>query len=78
MAEKTNGDDMTRIGQQRIGLAIKKARQNRHMTQLELAQRAEISQAFLSLVESGDRTPSDEMVEQISHALGVALDGEEW
>ena len=69
---------MTRVGQPRIGLRIKMARIERHMTQLELAQRAEISQAFLSLVESGDRAPSDEMVEQISHALGVALDGEEW
>lgn len=69
---------MTKTGDIRIGLRIKMARIERHMTQLELAQRAEISQAFLSLIESGDRTPSNEMVEQISHALGCDLEGEEW
>jgi transcriptional regulator with XRE-family HTH domain len=69
---------MTRTGQLRIGLIIQKARKDRHMTQLELAQRAEISQAFLSLIESGDRTPSSEMVDQISHVLGCDLEGEEW
>jgi transcriptional regulator with XRE-family HTH domain len=69
---------MTKTGDIRIGLRIKLARIERHMTQLELAQRSEISQAFLSLIESGDRTPSSEMVDQISRALGCDLEGEEW
>jgi transcriptional regulator with XRE-family HTH domain len=69
---------MTRIGDIRIGLRIKLARIERHMTQLELAQRAEMSQAFLSLIESGDRTPSNETVELLGRAMGCDLEGEDW
>jgi transcriptional regulator with XRE-family HTH domain len=62
----------------RIGMRIKLARIERHVTQSELAQRSELSQAYLSQIETGDRTPSTVAVEAIVRALGCDLTGEEW
>jgi len=68
---------MSHIGQMRIGVKIKLARVARHVTQQQLAARAEIAQGYLSQVESGERTPSDEVVESIQRALGVDFDSDE-
>jgi len=69
---------MTHTGEIRIGLRVKLARIERQITQAQLAARAEMSQAYLSQIESGDRTPSDEMVEALGHAMGCDLTGDEW
>jgi transcriptional regulator with XRE-family HTH domain len=55
----------------RIGLRIKMARLEHRVTQVELAHRADLSQAYLSQIETGERTPSDDLVEAIGQALGV-------
>ena len=69
---------MTHIGQMRIGTRIKLARVKRNVTQSDLAQRAELSQAYLSQIENGDRTPSAEMAEAIGRALGCDLESDSW
>jgi transcriptional regulator with XRE-family HTH domain len=69
---------MSNIGQMRIGVKIQLARKGRQITQRQLAARAEIAQGYLSQVESGERTPSDEVVESIQRALGVDFDSDEW
>jgi|APFre7841882724_1041349.scaffolds.fasta_scaffold178843_2 transcriptional regulator with XRE-family HTH domain len=68
---------MTKLGEPRIGRRIKAARIMRSMTQGDLSRRAEISQGYLSQVELGERTPSDEVVELIQHALGVDFSADE-
>ena len=62
----------------RIGTRIKLARVKRHVTQADLAQRAELSQAYLSQIENGDRTPSAEVVESIGRALGCDMESDSW
>ena len=69
---------MTHIGEMRIGTRIKLARTKRHITQAQLANRAELSQSYLSQIESGERTPSDELVDSLGRALGCDLEGDEW
>ena len=68
---------MTKLGELSIGKRIKAARIMRSMTQGELARRADISQGYLSQVELCERTPRDEVVELIQHALGVDFDSDE-
>lgn len=68
---------MTKLGELSIGKCIKAARIKRSMTQGELARRADISQGYLSQVELGERTPSDEVVNLIQRALGVDFDYDE-
>ena len=62
----------------RIGVRIKLARVGRNVTQAELAARAELSQAYLSQIENGDRTPSREAIETIGRALGCDLELGDW
>lgn len=68
---------MTKLGELSIGKRIKAARINRSMTQGDLSRRADISQGYLSQVELGERTPSDEVVNFIQRALGVDFDSDE-
>jgi transcriptional regulator with XRE-family HTH domain len=68
-----------------IGKAIKLCRVQRNLTQKELAERADISKSYLSLIERGKRDPTFSTVEDIATALNVptsilvflAADGEE-
>lgn len=69
---------MTHVGELRIGVKIKLARVGRHITQQELSHRSEIAQGYLSQIEHGDRTPSDETVESIERALGVDFSTDDW
>jgi len=50
---------------------IKAARKARHMTQGELAKRAEISQSWLCKVERGEVTPLPQTYQNILRALGL-------
>jgi len=68
---------MTKLGELSIGKRIKSARIMRAMTQYDLSRRADISQGYLSQVELGERTPSDEVVNLIQRALGVDFDHDE-
>lgn len=56
-----------------LGAAIKFCRQQRNLTQPELARRAGISPSYLSVLEKGKRDPSFSMIEKIARALDVPL-----
>lgn len=59
----------------RLGQSIKRLRENRGMTQLELAKKARVSQPYLSQLEAaGKANPSVDLVARIAKALGVALE----
>lgn len=57
----------------RIGGTIKMIRTKRGLTQGQLAERAGISVAYLSLIERHARTPNLEVLEQIAAGLDVPL-----
>lgn len=40
------------------------------MNQAELARRVGVKQAYISMIETGERQPTDEMLKKISAALG--------
>src|SRR5262245_19719572 len=54
-----------------IGELVRSWRQRRHLSQLDLAGSAEISQRHLSFVESGRAMPSREMVLRIARYLHI-------
>ncbi|HET7217658.1 MAG TPA: helix-turn-helix transcriptional regulator [Vicinamibacterales bacterium] len=56
-----------------IGAALRRWRQRRHLSQLDLACDAEISARHLSFVETGRATPSREMVLHLAEQLDVPL-----
>src|SRR5687767_3699867 len=57
-----------------IGRAIKLCRTGRAVTQAELARRASVSAATISLIESGERDASLGTLRDIALALGVPLE----
>jgi transcriptional regulator with XRE-family HTH domain len=65
------GVDITRALGQRIR-QMRLARAER-LTQEELAERAEISVSFLSMIERGERAPHLETLCKLSSALGVTM-----
>ncbi len=56
-----------------FGTELKRWRQHRRYSQLDLANRAEVSQRHLSFLETGRSRPSPEMIEHLSVALDVPL-----
>lgn len=54
-----------------LGSAIKKCRTLKGLTKTKLAESAELSISYLTLIERGDREPSMSSIEKIGHALGV-------
>ena len=56
-----------------IGKAIKLCRIQKNMRQSELADLAEISVSYLSLIEQGKRDPNFSVLQAISHGLDVPL-----
>jgi len=50
---------------------VRKTRQRKSMSQLELAQKAEISQSFLASLESGKKQPSVLTIIKIANALEI-------
>ncbi len=61
-----------------IGRAIRSLRTQLGLSQGSLAQRADLSASFLSLVESGRRAASLKVTERIAAALGVPVDVVLW
>ena len=43
------------------------------MTQVELAERAEVSNSYLSRIEGGKRHPSTDVLKRISEALNISI-----
>lgn len=56
-----------------IGKAIKLCRTQKNMKQSELAELAQISVSYLSLLEQGKRDPSFSMIQNIALALNVPV-----
>lgn len=59
-----------------LGLAVRRIRQYQKMTQIMLARKANVSQAWISLAErAGDtkknKRPSLEILKRVAHALGL-------
>lgn len=49
------------------------ARQQKHMTQSELAKRSGISQAEISRIEHGKHNPSIKLLQRLAEGLGMSL-----
>jgi transcriptional regulator with XRE-family HTH domain len=56
-----------------VGVNIRKLRNDRQMSQEELAFQAELDRSYLSEIENGYKSPGIEMLAKISKALGVKL-----
>ena len=54
-----------------IGEAIKFLRSKRDISQVQLADKIEITQGFLSLIEKGEREPGFELIKKIASTLHV-------
>lgn len=57
-----------------IGSRIKFYRTRQHMSQFQLSELADITPVYLSLIETGQRTPSLEVLTKISSALCISMD----
>jgi transcriptional regulator with XRE-family HTH domain len=57
----------------RFGVRVRKLRTVAGLTQEELAEQANISVDFLSLIERGRNSPSFENIESIASALGLPV-----
>lgn len=57
-----------------LGKRIEKLRRNRQWNQMDLAKKAGVSQATVSQVERGDRTPGLEAVGALAKALEVTVE----
>ena len=59
---------------QRIGMAIRRARKTKGMTQLGLARKAKVDQGYLSLLEAGKKkNPGIAVIQKLAKALKVTL-----
>ena len=56
-----------------VGKRIREIRIRKHLSQEQIALRAEITTAYLGQIERGEKNPTIKSVEQISHALGLSL-----
>ena len=54
-----------------LGYAIRVLRQARDLTSAAVASKAGISPTYLSLIETGDRTPPKDTLQKLALALGV-------
>jgi len=61
------------LGSRKIGQIVEKLREAKGLTQHQLAERAEVSQSFISILEGGkiESTPSPMIVERLARALDV-------
>ena len=56
-----------------LGAAIKQLRDQKRLSQLQLANKAKINQGFLSQVEKDQRDPSLAIIKRVASALGVPV-----
>lgn len=57
-----------------VGGRIRKARIDASLTIKELSEKAEVSFAYLGMVERGERAPSDKILEYVAETTGVPVD----
>jgi len=56
-----------------LGQTIKRLRKQRGLKQFEFAERAKVTSAYLSLVESGQREPSIDFLKKMAEVLAVPI-----
>jgi transcriptional regulator with XRE-family HTH domain len=62
------------MSSKRIGLVLKRLREAKGLSQLELAKRAKVAQAYLSELEAGQKkNPGIETLRKLAKALGVPV-----
>ncbi len=61
------------MGSTKIGQIVEKLREAKGLTQHQLAERAQVSQSFISILEDGkiESTPPPMIVERLARALDV-------
>ena len=58
----------------KIGVTLKRLRESKGLSQLQLAKRADVAQAYISEMEAGDkRNPGIETLRKLAKALGVPV-----
>ncbi len=57
---------------QKLGLNIRKIREQNGLTQEKLAELARVDYSYLNLIENGRRNPSIKVVTKIARALGMS------
>ena len=60
-----------------VGPVLRRARLNNGMTQAQLANSAGVAQAYISMVESGDKTPSSDSLERFIEVLEGSSSGQD-
>lgn len=68
-------DQREREAARSIAAEVRRARRERGWSQLELAERADLSLNYVSLIERAERLPSLEVLLQLAGALGTTLPG---
>jgi transcriptional regulator with XRE-family HTH domain len=58
-----------------LGSRVKRLRKAKGLTQAELAEKVNVSRAFITLVEAAEKTPSLDTCYRLAKALGVPLSG---
>ncbi len=56
---------------EKFGAVVRRLREQRRLTQEELAERAEVSSTYIGFIERGDNVPTLSIILQIASALGV-------
>jgi transcriptional regulator with XRE-family HTH domain len=58
----------------RLSQALKRLRERRGLTQVQLAKRAKVAQGYVAMLESGERkSPSLPVLRRLAKALGVPV-----
>ncbi|SHI60326.1 LexA family transcriptional regulator [Lutispora thermophila] len=57
-----------------IGINIKNARTKKNLSMKELAKKSGVTEQYLADIESGKKVPNHKVIENISKALGIAID----
>ena len=61
----------TRFGHDEFGRNLRRLRNERRLTQEEVAESAGVSPRYVALIEAGARNPTLAVILEIAHALGV-------
>ena len=61
------------MANQMLGRMLAQFRQERGLTQTELAKRTKVTQGYIAQLEAGDKTPSLAMLRKLAKALGVRV-----
>lgn len=58
----------------KLGENVRRIREEKGMTQIELCRKLEVDRAYMSNIENGKKNPTLATIEKIAKALGVSLD----